>query len=223
MNASQTHLPDTGDPPGQMAGYWAFPDDQQEAPGVLVLHAWWGLNGFMRAFCDRLAAEGFTVFAPDLYEGQVVETIPEAEALAEALDDDWAYRTTQEAARLLLRHPRTRGGRLGVVGFSLGAAYALMLDKHIAAAVVYYGTNAASAIPPGPPLLGHFAEQDPYEPLEDVRALEATLQERGKRTEFSFYPGTVHWFCESDRPEYIEPAAEQAWQRTVVFLKRVLG
>jgi carboxymethylenebutenolidase len=30
---------------------------------VLVLHAWWGLNDTMKAFCNRLAESGFTAFA----------------------------------------------------------------------------------------------------------------------------------------------------------------
>src|SRR5262249_110828 len=36
-------------------------------PGVLVLHAWWGLNETLKAFCKRLANSGFVAFAPDLY------------------------------------------------------------------------------------------------------------------------------------------------------------
>jgi carboxymethylenebutenolidase len=47
-------------------------------PGVLVLHAWWGLNDTMKAFCSRLADAGFVAFAPDLYHGKIADTIPDA-------------------------------------------------------------------------------------------------------------------------------------------------
>ncbi len=42
---------------------------------VLVLHAWWGLNETMRAFCRRLAEIGFVAFTPDLYHGKVTDSI----------------------------------------------------------------------------------------------------------------------------------------------------
>jgi carboxymethylenebutenolidase len=71
----------------QPEGYLTLPPTG-EGPGVLVLHAWWGLNDTIKAFCNRLAANGFVTFAPDLYHGQVADTIPDAERLGSALDSD---------------------------------------------------------------------------------------------------------------------------------------
>ena len=59
-------------------GYLALPD-QEHGPGVLVLHAWWGLNPFFKELCDRLARAGFVAFAPDLYQGRTAATIDETE------------------------------------------------------------------------------------------------------------------------------------------------
>jgi dienelactone hydrolase len=47
------------------SGYVTVPDSG-EGPGVLVLHAWWGLTPFFRRVCDRLAEAGFVALAPDL-------------------------------------------------------------------------------------------------------------------------------------------------------------
>src|SRR4051794_15726986 len=71
----------------QPDGYLATPDTGTGL-GVLVLHAWWGLNDTMRAFCDRLATEGFVAFAPDLYHGKVADTIPDAESYCNALSSN---------------------------------------------------------------------------------------------------------------------------------------
>ncbi len=39
---------------------------------VLLLHPWWGLNQTIRDLADRLAGDGFTVMAPDLFDGTVL-------------------------------------------------------------------------------------------------------------------------------------------------------
>ena len=64
---------------GKGRGYLNVPKNSKG--GVLVLHAWWGLNDFFKNFADRLANEGYTVFAPDLREGKVAHTVDEAKAL----------------------------------------------------------------------------------------------------------------------------------------------
>jgi hypothetical protein len=70
-------------PRAQPDGYLAVPASGNGAP-VLVLHAWWGLNDTMRAFCTRLADAGLLVFAPDLYHGKVADNIADAERLGSA-------------------------------------------------------------------------------------------------------------------------------------------
>ena len=69
----------------QPNGFLAVPKSGK-GQAVLVLHAWWGLNDTIKDFCTRLAGEGFTAFAPDLYHGELATTIPEAEVLRDALD-----------------------------------------------------------------------------------------------------------------------------------------
>ncbi|HMP42123.1 MAG TPA: dienelactone hydrolase family protein, partial [Roseiflexaceae bacterium] len=108
-------------------GYLALPKGGT-GPGVLVLHAWWGLNNTMRGICARLAEAGFVAFAPDLYHGRVADTIPAAEALAAALDERQQQIMAEigGAARFLAGRAAPPGN-LAVIGFSLGAYYALQL------------------------------------------------------------------------------------------------
>src|SRR2546423_6400303 len=67
--------------------YLAVPE-HGSGPGVVVLHAWWGLTEPFRQVCDRLAQAGFVAFAPDLYQGKTATTVEEAEAVASALNQE---------------------------------------------------------------------------------------------------------------------------------------
>ena len=80
----------------QPQGFLAVPATDQ-GRGVLVLHAWWGLNDTMKAFCTRLADSGFVAFAPDLYHGKIADTIADAETLGRALDTPGRSVTSTEA------------------------------------------------------------------------------------------------------------------------------
>ncbi len=63
-----------------ISAYLAVPE-QGSGPGVLVLHAWWGLTEPFRQVCDRLAEAGFVALAPDLYRGKTTTAIEEAECV----------------------------------------------------------------------------------------------------------------------------------------------
>ncbi|MDQ3927921.1 MAG: dienelactone hydrolase family protein [Chloroflexota bacterium] len=209
--------------------YLALPD-QGSGPGVLLCHAWWGLNGFFQGLADRFAHEGFVVLAPDLYDGRTAPTIEEAEALTYTLDYKVAINYETAAADCLLAHPATQGEQLGAVGFSLGAAYVTWLAtlrRQVSAVVVFYGgveQEADYAVRTKAAFLGHFAEADPYEASEEIGRLEEKLRAARRDVAFHVYPRTGHWFFENDRPDaYDAEAAELAWQRTVDFLHRKLG
>lgn len=215
----------------RVSGYLALPESRASgAPGVLVLHAWWGLNATFRDVCDRLARAGYVAFAPDLYGGAIATTIPEAERLVQLLAQEQAVATITTAARALRGHPAVTGDGLGMVGFSLGASYALAmsaeLEEPVSAVVAFYGSNSAAGyFGSQAAYLGHFAARDEYEPEEEVEATRVAIQRAGREVTFHVYPGTGHWFFEPDRPDaYNAEAAALAWERTLAFLAaRVRG
>jgi carboxymethylenebutenolidase len=210
----------------QPDGYLAMPA-AGKGSAVLVLHAWWGLNDTIKAFCNRLAEAGFVVFAPDLYHGKVTDQIAEAEILGSVLDGtaDQAKAEIIEAVTFLKEQAGSDDSGVAVIGFSLGAYYALDLSinapEDIHSAVIFYGTGPGDFSRAKAEYLGHFAGDDPYEPPSNVSALEAGLKEAGRPVTFYTYSGTGHWFFEPDRVQaYNEAAANLAWDRTLAFLKR---
>ncbi len=210
----------------QPDGFLALPPAGRGG-GVLVLHAWWGLNDTIKAVCTRLADAGFTAFAPDLYHGQIAQTIPEAQALGQAVDARFLQTGAEvaDAAAFLSERAGQAGRGLAVIGFSLGAFYALDLSASapelVHSVVLFYGTGEADFSRARAAYLGHFAENDPYEPQAGVDALEESLKRAGRPVTFYRYSGTGHWFFEPDRPDAYDPsAASLAWERTLAFLKR---
>ncbi len=116
-------------------------------PGVVVLHAWWGLTEPFQQVCDLLAEAGFVALAPDLYQGKTTASVEEAEALAGDQDEERWRSNIAAAIQFLRQREATKAGgygKLALVGFSLGDAYALdtsvNLSEEIAAVVVFYGS-----------------------------------------------------------------------------------
>jgi len=208
------------------AGYLALPE-RGHGPGVLVLHAWWGLTDVFKETCERLARAGFVAFAPDLFRGAAATTIEQAQNLAEHADYEATQATALAALAFLRQHPAVTGDAAGVVGFSFGAAYALLLSalapRDVAAVVLFYGSYAIDFGAARAAYLGHFAENDEYEPPEEMSHTEDNIRAAGRDVAFYTYPGTRHWFFEPNRPEYDPAAAALAWDRTLDFLQVRLG
>ncbi|MBK6855484.1 MAG: dienelactone hydrolase family protein [Microthrixaceae bacterium] len=205
-------------------GYVVAPDSGH-GPGILVLHSWWGLTPYFRTVCDRLADAGFVALAPDLHGGdQTAATPDEAEALLAATDPNQTAGLVVSSLTALARMPATSDGPVGVLGFSMGASWALWAATRFAdqvgAVSIYYGSQDIDFEPMRAPVQGHFAEHDEFTSEDDVNYLEAQLRLVGRSVDFHRYAGTGHWFAEADRPPAHDPvAAELAWARTVDFFQ----
>jgi carboxymethylenebutenolidase len=193
-------------------------------PPVLLLHTWWGLNQTMRDLADRLAGDGFTVLAPDLFDGTVNTTIDEAQAFTTSIEEgdgrpdglnpDRIMGRVEASLDHLLAHPDARGDRAAIVAASFGGWYGNSVAasrSDVAAFVAVYSDVYEG--PGGGAYLGHFAEQDQF---VDAPPAETKLPEGSAAY---VYPGMKHWFMEPDRPEYNREAAELAYRRTVEFLR----
>lgn len=194
-----------------------------DGPGILVIHAWWGLNDFFKGLCTHLSKEGFSSLALDLYHGQIATDIESAKRLRGSLDRKVANEEIKSAVAYL-RQKREK--KIGVIGFSMGANLALWaMDncyKDVGATVLYYGTSGGRFRRAKSPVLGHFAEHDLYARPEQITALRGHLEAEDIPNTFHIYPGTRHWFMEEDRPEYDSESAKLAWERTIEFLHRSL-
>ena len=138
-----------------ISAYLAVPE-HGSGPGVVVLHAWWGLTEPFRRVCDRLAEAGFVALAPDLYHGKTTASVEEAQALGAALDRDverWRG-DIAGAVQVLRQHAATQladgRGKLALVGFSLGGDYALDMSVNLAGEVAAGHAMVAPRTKPSP-------------------------------------------------------------------------
>jgi len=208
------------------SGYLVLPEGHVSGPGVLVLHSWWGLTPFFKQVCDRLADEGFVALAPDLLDGHLPGDADEARAVLAEADMDATLHLVRSSLFTLRGLPATPDAPVGILGFSMGASWALLLASRVpdlvGATVTFYGAQNVDMAPATSAFLGHYADHDELVTDDELTLLEAELRLLEKDVTFHRYPDTDHWFFESDRPAYDEAAATLAWSRTVEFLHQHL-
>ncbi|MCA9845808.1 MAG: dienelactone hydrolase family protein [Dehalococcoidia bacterium] len=208
-------------PQGALA-HLAIPAGGEGQP-VLVLHSWWGLTAAFTGFARQLASRGFVVGCADLYGGRTARTEAEARALRARPRREPMYRTLQRCLRELADHPGATRPATATVGFSMGGHWAVWLAQHpppeISGTVLYYAVHGGDFSQSNTPFLGHFAETDAFVSSTARRSMERAIAGRGLEYRSYDYPGTGHWFAESDQPSFHRPSAELAFERTVSFLK----
>nr|ALS91270.1 dienelactone hydrolase family [uncultured bacterium] len=190
-------------------------------PGVVVAHAWWGLNQAIRDYGAALAKQGFVVGLPDLFDGKIADTIEGAEALASTDRSPNAGERLRSAIAELAAHDAVSGDKVAAVGFSFSGFHLFGLagadDVPLNRLVIHYATRQVGA--QHVPMLVHFAENDPFESTEDMLEVTKALAADGAPNAAYTYPSTRHWFVEPDRPEYDADEAKLAWDRTLAFLR----
>jgi carboxymethylenebutenolidase len=208
-------------------GYLALPPGGKDAPAVVVIQEWWGLNDQIQGVADRVAAQGYRALVPDLYRGKIAGDANEANHMMTGLD--FGAAATQDTRGAVQHLKQYANRKVAVMGFCMGGALTLIAGAFVPevdAGVCYYGIPPRDAFDPAQikvPLLAHFAQKDDWCTPDNVDFLESRLKEGGMRYELHRYDAQ-HAFVNEKRPEvYDAQATELAWQRTLAFLKRELA
>jgi carboxymethylenebutenolidase len=208
-----------------VTGYLARPaGETTAAPGIIVIHEWWGLNDNIRAMTRELASHGYAALAVDLYRIEPASDPDKARELMSAA----MKREAELEANLRLAYDYLAGElgapRVGVIGWCFGGGWslrtALMLPDEIDATVIYYGrlvTDRDRLASLKMPILGLFGGADQGIPVESVREFESVLADLDKDAEIHVYDGVGHAFANPSGTRYSPEAAEDAWARTLAF------
>lgn len=211
-------------------GFTAARPDSRVRATVAVLHAWWGVTESLIVTCRDLARHGYLAVAPDLYQGAVADTPEQAQLLRKKRRPTPAWRHIV-AVLQAARADQAPGSRIGVVGYSMGGHWALWLASQaraevppISAAVTYYATRACDFSASSAAFQTHLAETDPFVSAAGLVSQKRAWRAADRPFEVHTYPGTGHWFADSDRVDAYEPeAAHLAWRRTLAFLDESLA
>ncbi|MGI9592599.1 MAG: dienelactone hydrolase family protein [Myxococcota bacterium] len=229
-------------------GYLAYASDGP-LPGVVMIHDVWGLSEHPRDLARRLAGEGFSVLAVDLYRREAEVKIEDPGAWMRALSDPQVLSDVQAAQEFLAQHPSAAKRRIGVTGFCMGGSYAILAAASctgLSASVAFYGllshehgllhgeSGPDPALKPRQPLdavadlscplQAVYGDQDEFVPMSDVEDLKKRLVEAPQHGEVKLYAGCGHAFLNDTREAaYRAQQAEDAWIEMVAFFRQHLA
>ncbi len=213
---------------GKAASGYLAKAAQANAPGVVVIQEWWGLQDQIKGICDRFAAAGYEALAPDLYAGTVVP-YHDTEAANREMSSLNFLDATDQTVRGAALFLKITGVKVAITGFCMGGAVAILGAIRVpefSATVPFYGIPPANIAKPADirvPLQGHFANEDDWCTPKAVDEFEAALKAAGKPAEIFRYDAKHGFMNEQRLDVHQRKAAELAWGRTLGFLKKHLA
>jgi len=196
------------------------------APGVVLIHEWWGLNDQIKAVAADLAEAGYLVVAVDLFNGQVATSPEQAKALIGAAEEQVTGPSVAAWVDWIRRHPSCTG-KVATIGwcFGGGRSLAASLLTPVDATVIYYGNVArktAELQALKGLVLGHFASRDKYINVAMVDGFRQEMAAAGRKADIYSYDAD-HAFANPTGDNFDRDDAQLAWQRTLAFLSANLG
>jgi carboxymethylenebutenolidase len=209
-----------------LEGYLAKPKSGGKAPTIIVIHENRGLNPHIKDVTRRMAVEGFLALGLDYLSplGGTPSDEDKAREMIGQLKKADVVASGRAAIAYLRTHP-DGNGKAGAMGFCWGGGAVndlAVAEPDLAAGVAYYGRQPDVADVPKirAPLMLHYGGLD--ERINaGIPAFETALKQAGKTYEIYVYEGANHAFNnDTNAARYDEDAADQAWARTVAFLRK---
>jgi len=192
--------------------------------GVVLVHEILGHDEYIESVASKLAEEGFSAAAVDLYRGKHASTLEEGFKIRASLKEEEVVDALRSGSRLLKER---LGGeaKVGSMGFCMGGGFALLgaCKLPLAFCVDYYGMiQKADDVEgvTGPIQLMLASEDDRVNPWA-YRELLPALTKYKKRVDLYLYPNARHAFHRPAWEGYNEEAAKDAWSKTIHFLSEL--
>ena len=219
-------------------GYLVFPVGQgnqtSKLPAVIMIHENKGLNDHIKNMANLLARQGYVVLAVDLFKGEVSVDPNDTRRMVQSVrsNPEHAISNLQTAVKYVSSLPNVDSSKVASIGWCFGGGQSLQLalnsqDHPLAATILYYGTplvtDKGNLSKINWPVLGIFGDQDRGIPVEKVNQFKAALEEDGITNEIHIYPGVGHAFANPSGANYAPKETQDAWQKTLSFLRTYLS
>jgi dienelactone hydrolase len=206
----------------RISGTIYYPEADGPVPAVLLLPTAFGLTPHEHRMASRLAREGYATLVI-AYSKRTTGAIVKDRERCQVLEQ-----IIVNGLQTLRDDSMVDANRTAVIGLSLGGYFATYLATTSAAsppkaAVVYYGMYAlpeAAVASLDAPLLILQGESDYSHFVNEAKRVQELAERYEKICDLVLYSGTGHQF---DLFEPSSAATQDAWARTVKFLRRHIG
>ena len=208
-------------------------------PGVLVIHDWLGVGGYVQARSQMLARLGYVAFAADIYGVDLRPSGREAAQVVGGFYADSALVRARAQAGLdqLRANPLVDPDRIAVIGYCFGGFCALELARtgaDIAGAVSFHGLlrtdSPQDAATIRAKVLVLSGAADPVVPDEQIRDFEDAMRAApAVDWQLVRYSGAMHAFTqpEANAPDhgaaYQAAADRRSWAAMLSFFDEIFG
>lgn len=224
----------------ELSGYLVYDDAVSgKRPGVIVVHEWWGHDEYARSRADKLAKEGYTAFALDMYgSGRLASHPKDAKGfMMEVLQNkDLMHARFKAGLEVLQSHATVDRSKTGALGYCFGGN--VLLDMARAGvdldAIAAFHASLGATIPATPNSVKAQVKvfngaDDPFINPENLTELLNGMELGGADFEYVSYPGVLHSFTSMGATakgeklglplKYDAEADMDSWERTLTMLE----
>jgi carboxymethylenebutenolidase len=198
-------------------------------PAIVIIHEWWGLNGWVKEQARMFAEHGYVTLAVDLYRGQVADDPEVAHELMRGLPQNRGVRDLISGVDYLKMLKFVEPKRIGAVGWCMGGGYAMQLAiaaPSLRAVAINYGAlemDPAQLKKIRAAILGNFGALDRGITPRDVNDFAAEMRKIGHPVDVKEYPDAGHAFENStSKQSYRAADTTDANRRMLDFFREHL-
>ena len=222
----------------KLQGYFVKAKTKQaKAPGIVIIHAWFGLTDHEKESAKNLSNLGYHAFAADIYGTNVTVKSPQ-EAGEKATYYRTNYKIYQSRIKAAIDQIVKQGAdpeRIVLMGYCFGGTGALEAargDLPVKAVISFHGNLGKDAKRENtvvkPRVLVLHGADDPYVTAAEIISFQKEMRDAKADWQMIYYANAVHAFTDkslgtdnSKGAAYNELAAKRSWEHMKLFLKEL--